>query len=79
MKAPKLLKYPKKPKLTAPLTTKQRYIARCKEVDKENQRRVKEYAKLKKEEHKINGIISSKTTHPTKNLTTVKQKYSRFK
>ena len=78
MKAPKLLKYPKKPKMTASITAKQNYIARCKDVDKENKRRVNEFKRLKKEEARINGIISSKTTHPTKNLTTVIQRYSNF-
>ena len=78
MKAPKLLKYPKKPKMTASITAKQNYIARCKDVDKENKRRVNEFKRLKKEEARINGIISSKTYRPTSHDTTVLQRYKNY-
>ncbi len=79
MKASKLLKYPKKPKMSASLTVKSNFLARCKDIDKENDRRIKEYHHLKKEEAKINGLISSHTMHPKPHRTTVIQKYSRKK
>lgn len=41
----KLLKYPKKPKATASVTTLQNYIDRCKEVDKKNAEIRKQQAK----------------------------------
>lgn len=34
----KLKKYPKKPKASASLATMENYLARCKEIDKENAR-----------------------------------------
>lgn len=77
MRAVKLLKYPKKPKKSASLAVKERYLMRVKDVEKENLRRLREFEALKKREAKINGLISSKTTHPTKFTTTVLQKYSR--
>lgn len=38
MAAFKLKKYPKKPKATASVQTLERYLARVKEIDRENQR-----------------------------------------
>ncbi len=52
----KLLKYPKKPKATASVTTLENYIARCKEVDKKNAEIRKQNQKreaLKKQVQKI--------------------------
>jgi len=52
----KLLKYPKKPKASASVTTLENYIARCKEVDKKNAEIRKEAQKrdsLKKQVAKI--------------------------
>lgn len=56
MAGKKLLKYPKKPKANASVTTLQNYIQRCKEVDKKNAEIRKESAKregLKKQVAKI--------------------------
>ena len=41
----KKIKYPKAPKATASVEVKQRYIARCKEIDRENARRAAENKK----------------------------------
>lgn len=35
----KMLKYPRKPKQSASIATKERYLARVKEIDRENLRR----------------------------------------
>lgn len=35
----KMLKYPRKPKQSASVSTKERYLARVKEIDRENARR----------------------------------------
>ena len=35
----KMLKYPRKPKQSASVATKERYLARVKEIDRENMRR----------------------------------------
>lgn len=47
--AKKLLKYPKKPKAGASVTTLQNYISKCKEVDRKN-------AEIKREEKKRNDL-----------------------
>lgn len=55
-KKPKKIKYPKKPKANASLATLERYKDRVKEIDKENNSRMKDYEKalkLKKEISKI--------------------------
>lgn len=41
----KLIKYPKKPKNSASVAVKERYLERVKEIDKENSRRKAENAK----------------------------------
>lgn len=46
---PKLKKYPKKPKASASLSVMERYIERCKEVDRYN-------AALKKDEEKRKNL-----------------------
>lgn len=44
-KKPKSIKYPKKPKQSAPLSSWERYDARCKEVEKRNRQREADYKK----------------------------------
>lgn len=65
-KAPKMLKHPKKPKTSAPLSTWERYDKRCKEVDKKNRER------QSKHKSTINGISSAK-----KKKETLIKKYSK--
>lgn len=45
MMATKMLRYPKKPKQSASVATKERYLARVREIDKENARRKAEQKK----------------------------------
>jgi len=52
----KLKKYPKKPKSTASLATMERYLIRCKEVDKENARIKKDAQKKEQLKRKIANI-----------------------
>jgi hypothetical protein len=44
-KAPKALKHPKKPKASAPLSSWERYDAKCKEIDKKNRDRIAAHKK----------------------------------
>jgi hypothetical protein len=53
-KKPKVLRYPKKPKTSAPLSTWERFDKRCKEVDKKNRENASKYKSA------INGISSAK-------------------
>lgn len=41
----KFKKYPKKPKAGASLATLENYIAKCKEIDKENEQRKRDHKK----------------------------------
>lgn len=52
----KMKSYPKKPKVSASVAVKERYLAKCKEIDKENQRRKAENAKSDKLTKAIAGI-----------------------
>lgn len=53
-KPPKARKHPKKPKTSAPLSTWEKYDARCKQIDKENAARLSAHKKA------INGIATNK-------------------
>lgn len=75
----KLKKLPKRPAKNASLATKERWIQRAKEVEQYNAGVVAEAKASEALDKRINGIISSKTSHPTKYLTTTTQKYSRKK
>lgn len=52
----KMIKYPKKPKTTASIETKERYLARVREIDKENAKRKAENKKSEELSKKIAGI-----------------------
>ncbi len=52
----KLLKYPKKPKQSASVQTFERYIERCKEIDKENAKRKAQNAKRDALKKRVAGI-----------------------
>lgn len=52
----KMIKYPKKPKQSASIETKERYLARVREIDKENARRKAENKKSEELSKKIAGI-----------------------
>ena len=52
----KLKKYPKKPKASASVATMERYLARCKEVDKENARIKKDAQKKEQLKRKIANV-----------------------
>jgi hypothetical protein len=56
----KMKSYPKKPKASASVAVKERYIARCKEIDKENTRRKAENQKSEKLSKQIAGIGRAK-------------------
>lgn len=56
MATTKLLRYPKKPKQTASIETKQRYLARVKEVDRENAKRKAEKKKSAELSKKIAAV-----------------------
>ena len=58
MKAPKKLKYPKKPKMSASLQVKENYLARCKEIDKENTKRHSDFNKAKSKEKSVNAQLA---------------------
>lgn len=48
MKKPTLKKHPKKPKKSASLETVKNYINKCKEIDRENKRKMADYHKTQK-------------------------------
>jgi predicted Holliday junction resolvase-like endonuclease len=52
----KMIKYPKKPKQSASIETKERYLARVREIDKENAKRKAENKKSEELSKKIAGI-----------------------
>lgn len=52
----KMLKYPKAPKASASVATKERYLARCREIDKENAKRKAENKKSEDLTKKIAAI-----------------------
>jgi hypothetical protein len=56
----KMQKYPKKPKQSASVAAKERYLQRCKEIDKENARRKSENKKSEDLSKKIAQISSAK-------------------
>ena len=55
----KMLKYPKKPKSGASVSTMQNWLKRKSEVDKENNRRKSENKKAEQLRNKIKGIRRS--------------------
>lgn len=50
------IKYPKAPKASASIETKERYLARCKEIDRENAKREAEKKKSETLSKKIAAI-----------------------
>lgn len=52
----KMIKYPKKPKTTASIESKERYLARVREIDKENAKRKLQNKKSEELSKKIAGI-----------------------
>ncbi|MDR1544463.1 MAG: hypothetical protein LBS50_08680 [Prevotellaceae bacterium] len=52
----KMLKYPRKPKTMASVASKEKYLVRCKEIDKENGRRKSENKKSEDLSKKIAGL-----------------------
>lgn len=56
----KLLKYPKKPKQSASVETKERFLQRVKEIDRENARRKAENKKSDELSKKISAIGRAK-------------------
>jgi hypothetical protein len=52
----KLKKYPKKPKASASLATKERYLDKCKSIDAENKVKFKDQEKSKSLDKKIAGL-----------------------
>ena len=56
----KMLKYPKKPKQSASVATKERYLSRVKEIDRENMRRKAENKKSDDLSKKISAIGRAK-------------------
>lgn len=51
-----LKKYPKAPKQSASIEVKERYLARCKEIDKENAKREAEHKKSEALSKKIAAV-----------------------
>lgn len=66
LRKPKLKKYPKKPKQSASLEVKQRYIERCASVDKDNAAKVAEYRKKKTALESVNKKLSSGSLYKRK-------------
>jgi len=65
VKRPTLKRYPKRPKAGAPLSSWEKYDAKCKEVEKANSTRMSEYNKLvtkHKSDKKKKEAIIKKTT-----------------
>jgi len=58
----KMLKYPKKPKASSSLATKERYLARVREIDKENAARTRDNKRSEALTKKIQGIGSTRKT-----------------
>lgn len=56
----KMLKYPKKPKASASLATKENYLARVREIDRENSRRNSLNKRSDALTKKIQGIGSTR-------------------
>jgi len=56
MAALKLKKYPKKPKAKASLTVLENYMAKCKEIDKENAQKKAEHKKREDLAKKVKAI-----------------------
>lgn len=56
----KMLKYPKKPKQSSSVATKERYLSRVKEIDRENMRRKAENKKSDELSKKISAIGRAK-------------------
>lgn len=56
----KMKKYPKKPKASASVATKQRYLDKVKEIDKENARRKTENKKSDELTKKISAVSGVK-------------------
>ena len=54
VKRPKLSRYPKRPKASAPLSSWQRYDDRCHEVEKANNTKMSDHSK------KLNGLAKNK-------------------
>lgn len=52
----KMIRYPKKPKTTASIESKERYLARVKEIDKENAKRKALNKKSEDLSKKIAGV-----------------------
>lgn len=52
----KMIKYPKAPKNSASVATKERYLERCREIDKENAKRKAENKKSDELSKKIAAI-----------------------
>jgi len=59
MKKPKKLKHPKRPSAKASNAVLKRYLERCKEVDKENKRRLAAWTKANKEREALKKRIAS--------------------
>jgi hypothetical protein len=68
LRKPKLKKYPKKPKQSASLEVKQRYLERCKAVDNDNTAKVAEYRKKKTTLESINKKLSSGVLYKKKEV-----------
>lgn len=75
----KFLKYPKKPKKSASIAVKERWLARCGEIDKINAQRLKDHRHSIALSEKISGFVSSRVTHPTSHSTLVSERYRRKK
>lgn len=57
-KKPKKLKYPKKPKANASISSMENYLAKRKEVDKQNASRMSEYNKNKSKRESLKKAIA---------------------
>lgn len=57
-KKPKKLKYPKKPKANASISTMENYLAKRKEVDKLNASRMSEFNKMKSKRESLKKAIA---------------------
>ena len=62
----KFKKYPKKPKKSASIHVKERYLSKCKEIDAENKKRISDYKKSHELDKQISGLDKvMKTKHTT--------------
>lgn len=60
MKKLKLIKYPRKPKKTASIATKENYLTKCRDIDRMNSDRLKDAKKSADLDKKIESVSKGK-------------------